>query len=200
MPEVAKRPSPLGIGRPQWRQRMTAVRSSGWTCTGAAACLCGRPRMGSGWARPDLADLLRMGGCRRRGSPRRIGGSGTKLGRIICCSATLHNHTASSLSVFGRPGRCLTPLASPATSQTRAPPARKHRLSVIIGRLPHPPGHPQAPQPARQPAAHRSSCDTPPPPAATAPAGSHSAPHTAHQLRLADIQRRDPLDDLLTIL
>src|SRR5215471_2110255 len=24
-------------GRPQWRQRMTAVTSSGWTCTGAAA-------------------------------------------------------------------------------------------------------------------------------------------------------------------
>src|SRR5580704_4673412 len=26
------------IGRPQWRQRMTAVRSSAWTCTVGAAC------------------------------------------------------------------------------------------------------------------------------------------------------------------
>jgi hypothetical protein len=31
-----------------------------------------------------------------------------KLGRIICRSATLASHTASSLSVLGRPGRCLT--------------------------------------------------------------------------------------------
>jgi hypothetical protein len=42
---------------------------------------------------------------------RRISGAGTKLRRIICRSATLHNHTASSLSVLGRPGRCLTSLA-----------------------------------------------------------------------------------------
>jgi hypothetical protein len=48
---------------------------------------------------------------RVRSRRRRIGGGGTKLGRIICRSATLHNHTASSLSVFGRPGRCLTSLA-----------------------------------------------------------------------------------------
>ena len=27
---------------------------------------------------------------------------------VICRSATLHNQTASSTSVFGRPGRCLT--------------------------------------------------------------------------------------------
>jgi hypothetical protein len=36
---------------------------------------------------------------------------GTKLGRISCRSATLHNQTASSLPVLGRPGRCFTSLA-----------------------------------------------------------------------------------------
>jgi hypothetical protein len=49
---------------------------------------------------------------------RRICG-GTKLGRIICRSATLHSQTASSLSVLGRPGRCLTSLAF--TSQVSNP-------------------------------------------------------------------------------
>ncbi len=46
---------------------------------------------------------------------------GTKLGRSICRSATLHSHTASIVSVFGRPGRCLTSLAF--TSQTSNPAA-----------------------------------------------------------------------------
>jgi hypothetical protein len=32
----------------------------------------------------------------------------TNEGRSICRSATLHSHTASSVSVLGRPGRCLT--------------------------------------------------------------------------------------------
>ena len=41
---------------------------------------------------------------RVRSRSRRIGSGGTKLGRSICRSATLHNHTASNLSVFGRPG------------------------------------------------------------------------------------------------
>ena len=41
----------------------------------------------------------------------RIGTGGMKLGRSICRSATLHNQTASSRSVLGRPGRCLTSLA-----------------------------------------------------------------------------------------
>lgn len=33
----------------------------------------------------------------------RIGRRGTKLVRSTCRSATLHNHTASRISVFGRP-------------------------------------------------------------------------------------------------
>ena len=45
---------------------------------------------------------------RVRSRNRRIGRGGTKLGRSIWRSATLHNQTASSTSVFGRPGRCLT--------------------------------------------------------------------------------------------
>ena len=44
---------------------------------------------------------------------------GTKLGRSSCRSASLHSQTASSVSVLGRPGRCLT---SPAfTSQVSNP-------------------------------------------------------------------------------
>ena len=46
-----------------------------------------------------------------RSRSRRIGTGGMKLGRSICRSATLHNQTASSRSVLGRPGRCLTSLA-----------------------------------------------------------------------------------------
>ena len=42
---------------------------------------------------------------------RRISTGGRKLGRTICRSATLHSQTASSLSVLGLPGRCLTSLA-----------------------------------------------------------------------------------------
>jgi len=49
----------------------------------------------------------------------RIGGGGTKLGRSIWRSATLHNQTASNRSVLGRPGRCLTSLA--LTSQVSNP-------------------------------------------------------------------------------
>ncbi len=56
---------------------------------------------------------------RVRSRSRRIGGGGTNEGRIICRSATLHNHTASSRSVLGRPGRCLTSLA--LTSHTSKP-------------------------------------------------------------------------------
>ena len=48
---------------------------------------------------------------RVRSRSRRMSAGGTKLGRSICRSATLHSHTASSTSVFGRPGRCLTSLA-----------------------------------------------------------------------------------------
>jgi len=55
--------------------------------------------------------LTRSSRYRVRSRSRRIGTGGTKLGRSICRSATLHSHTASSLSVLGRPGRCLTSLA-----------------------------------------------------------------------------------------
>jgi hypothetical protein len=44
---------------------------------------------------------------------------GTKLGRSICRSASLHSQTASSVSVLGRPGRCLTSRA--LTSQGSNP-------------------------------------------------------------------------------
>ena len=50
----------------------------------------------------------RLARYRVRSRSSRIGGGGTKLGRSICRSATLASHTASSRSVFGRPGRCLT--------------------------------------------------------------------------------------------
>jgi hypothetical protein len=46
-------------------------------------------------------------------------GGGTNEGRSMPRSFSLHNHTASSLSVLGRPGRCLTWWA--LTSHTRSP-------------------------------------------------------------------------------
>ena len=56
------------------------------------------------------ADLASTRSTRYRVRSRRIriGGGGTKLGRSIWRSATLHNQTASNRSVLGRPGRCLT--------------------------------------------------------------------------------------------
>jgi len=45
---------------------------------------------------------------RVRSRSRRIGRGGAKLGRSICRSATLHNHSAFSTSILGRPSRCLT--------------------------------------------------------------------------------------------
>jgi hypothetical protein len=56
----------------------------------------------------------------------RNSGGGTKLGRIICRSATLHSQMQSSLPVFGRPGRCFT--SSALTSQVSNPAAssRQH--------------------------------------------------------------------------
>src|SRR5450756_2393320 len=71
-----------------------------------------------------------------------VGGGGTKLGRIICRSATLHSHTESSLSVFGRPGRCLTSLA--LTSHGSNPLASskiEHRLPVVRRRFHDHPRH-----------------------------------------------------------
>jgi hypothetical protein len=67
----------------------------------------------------ELLDPLLLGRVRldqvhpvtRRSRKSRITGGGTKLARSICRSATLHNHTASNRSVFGRPGTCLTSLA-----------------------------------------------------------------------------------------
>ena len=55
--------------------------------------------------------VIRSTRYRVRSRNSRIGAGGTKLARSICRSATLHNQTASSRSVFGRPGRCFTSLA-----------------------------------------------------------------------------------------
>ena len=139
---------------------------------------------------------------RVRSRSRRIGGGGTKLGRSICRSATLHNHTASSRSVFGRPGRCLTSLA--LTSHGLEPVCFQQverRPPVVAGRLHHHPGHPQLAQPVRQRqqrAGHRGvGADLLQPPRPAVRAGH---PDAAHHLGLADVQRRDPLDDLLVVL
>ncbi len=76
----------------------------------------------------------------------RIGGM--KEGRNIWRSATLHNQTASSRSVLGRPGRFLTSLA--LTSQ-RLEPMRLHQVKrlppVTTSPFHHDPGHPRVPQP-----------------------------------------------------
>ena len=66
---------------------------------------------------------------------------------------------------------------------------------------PSPPGTPPGGAGGRPcPAATGSSWRTSPPPAAAAPAGLLWDPHAAHQLRLANIQRRDPRDDLFVVL
>ena len=103
---------------------------------------------------------------RVRSRSTRIGGGGTKLGRSICRSATLHNHTASSRSVFGRPGQMLDVLG---VDQPGLEPGRlqqvERRLPVVAGRLHHHPGHPQLAQAGRpSPAATgSSSCRSRPP-------------------------------------
>ena len=77
----------------------------------------------------------------------------------------------------------------------------EHRLPVVAGRLHHHPGHPQAGQPAghrkQRPGHRRIAVHLLQPPAPMVLIGH---PHAAHQLGLADIQRRDPLDDLLVVL
>ena len=96
-----------------------------------------------------LHPLLLRGAARRPGRPGTgsdpaAAGSaagGTKLGRSICRSATLHSHTASSLSVLGRPGRCLTSLA--LTSHGLEPvrfQQVERRLPVVDWWPPSPPG------------------------------------------------------------
>ena len=56
----------------------------------------------------------------------RISGGGTKPGRIICRPATLHSHTASSLPVFGRPGRCFTSRAPSSHASNPRVSSRQH--------------------------------------------------------------------------
>jgi hypothetical protein len=77
----------------------------------------------------------------------------------------------------------------------------EHRLPVVAGCFHHHPGHPQAGQPVshrkQRPGHRRISLHLLQPPAPTALIGH---PHAAHQLGLADVQRRDPLDDLLVVL
>jgi hypothetical protein len=77
----------------------------------------------------------------------------------------------------------------------------EHRLPVVAGGLQHHPGHPQPGQPVgqrQQRAGHRRvGRDLLQPPGPLALAGH---PHTAGQLGLADIQRRDPLDELLGVV
>ena len=89
---------------------------------------------------PDQVDPVRV-----RSRSRRMSAGGTKLGRSICRSATLHSHTASSRSVFGRPGRCLTSLALPATDPNRGP--RTGRTAAASNRWspPSPPARRRAP-------------------------------------------------------
>jgi len=76
----------------------------------------------------------------------------------------------------------------------------ERRLPVVRRCLHHHPGHPQGPEAIRhrqQRAGHRRvGLDLLHPPARRRVAGH---PHTRHHLRLADIQRRDPLDDLLAV-
>ena len=75
----------------------------------------------------QLLDPLLLGGPRRHqvhavaGHLSQLPGRswGTKLGRSICRSASLHSQTASRVSVLGRPGRCLTSRAF--TSQVSNP-------------------------------------------------------------------------------
>jgi hypothetical protein len=74
-------------------------------------------------------------------------------------------------------------------------------LPVVAGGLHHHPGHPQLGQPIghdQQPAGHRLVGPDLLQPLTRGVGAWH--PHTAGQLRLADIQRRDPLDDLLGLL
>jgi hypothetical protein len=77
----------------------------------------------------------------------------------------------------------------------------RHRLPVVAGCLHHHPGHPQAGQPVRhaqQRAGHGGiALHLLQPPA---PAVLVRDAHAAHQLGLADVQRRDPRDDLLVVL
>jgi hypothetical protein len=75
------------------------------------------------------------------------------------------------------------------------------RLPVVAGGLHHHPGHPKPGQPIgqhQQPAGHRLVGGDLLQPLAGLGGAWH--PHTADQLRLADIQRRDPPDDLLGVL
>ena len=87
--------------------------------------------------------------------------------------------------------------------QPRLEPVRlqqvEHRLPVVRRRLHHHPGHAQLDQPVGQPQqrpGHRRIRRHLLQPPSRPPSCGH--PHTAHQLGLADIQRRDPLDDLLS--
>ena len=61
---------------------------------------------------------------RVRSRSTRIWAGGTNAGRIMPRSATRASHTASHLSVLGRPGRCLT---SPASTSHGSNPAASNR-------------------------------------------------------------------------
>ena len=86
-------------------------------------------------------------------------------------------------------------------SRTRRLQQVEHRLPVVRRWPPSPPGSRPARQPVASPhndAGHRRvRCASPAPGARPFRAGH---PDTAHHLGLADIQRRDPLDDLLVVL
>jgi hypothetical protein len=77
----------------------------------------------------------------------------------------------------------------------------EHRLPVVRRCLHDHPGHPQAGQPVghakQRPGHRRIGLHLLQPPA---PMVLVRDPHAAHQLSLADVARRDPLDDLLVVL
>jgi hypothetical protein len=77
----------------------------------------------------------------------------------------------------------------------------EHRLPVVAGGLHHHPGHPKLAQPVgqdQQRAGHRRvGLDLLQPPGLLALAGH---PDAADQLGLADIQRRDPVDEFLAVV
>ena len=117
---------------------------------------------------------------------------------LASSSATLHSHTASSLSVLGRPGEVRDiPRVDQPRIQTLGLQQVKHRFPVVRGGLHHHPADPQTPQmishrqqrPSHRGVAHH---------LLTAPPRLvlMRNPDITHQLSLTDIQRRHPRDDL----
>ena len=127
-----------------------------------------------------------------------------KLGRIICRSATLHSQTASSSVGLRSPGQVLDVLGVDqpglepvGLQQVERPASSSPLVASITTRVT--PSCRAADRPA--PATTGSSWNRSPPPAAGCPdRASCGHPHAAHQFGLADVQRRDPLDDLLVVL